>query len=72
MFFDIGVNSRITVRAGGARRDVMKCLRVLNSELPAQFAAAGQNEFLDVVAIGRHIIIAKEREHPPFSGQVGF
>ena len=52
-------DSRVLIGTGCARWNVMEHFRIFDAVLPAQFAIVGEDEFLDVIAIRRDVVIAQ-------------
>ena len=60
VLFDVLLDPRVQIRAGSARRDVVERFGVLDAVLPAQFAVASQQEFLNVIAVGGGVVVAQQ------------
>src|SRR5262249_39408468 len=58
-------------RAARAAPDVVERLRVLDAVVLAQGTAAGEDELPDVVAVGRALVVARERDFLAAPGQLG-
>src|SRR5262249_11549771 len=67
IFLDVLFRGR---RVGGAA-DVVECFGVLNAERLAQSAAAREDELADVVAVGRDVVVAEERQLLTALGEFG-
>ena len=52
VLLDVLIDTRVPVRAGRTRRNVMERFGVFHSVLLAQFSVVRQDEFANVVAIG--------------------
>ena len=57
--------------ARGAAADVVEGFGVFDAVFLAQLAAAGEDELLDVVAVGGHVVVAEERQLLAAAGQLG-
>jgi hypothetical protein len=61
----------VVERARGARPDVVKRFGVFDAVFPPEFAVASQEEFLDVIAVGRKVVVSQKRQALVFTGQLG-